>query len=160
MRSRYLRALFTSGMSRSTGHFDTRVGWMFITCFLRYSRQQICQFYLGCTHYSLRAVLLIADQAIRPVKYTHEKGSLHCDIKPNNFLLGVGNNGNILYTIEFGLARNMDVGKGHRIYQTTNLLEALLGTPASIITRDSVGYIQQLQRLYSNGKQNKLGAII
>ncbi|OAQ74379.2 casein kinase I isoform delta [Pochonia chlamydosporia 170] len=65
--------------------------------------------------FSLKTVLLIADQAIRRMKYIHDKGYLHCDIKPDNFLLGVGNNGNILYTIDFGLARNMDAAEGHGI---------------------------------------------
>lgn len=65
--------------------------------------------------FSLKTVLLIADQAIRRIKHIHNEGYLHCDIKPDNFLLGVGNNGNILYTIDFGLARNMDAAKGHGI---------------------------------------------
>ena len=65
--------------------------------------------------FSLKTVLLIADQAIRRVKYIHDKEFLHCDIKPDNFLLGVGNNGNILYTIDFGLARNIDAVEGHGI---------------------------------------------
>ncbi|KAK9438322.1 casein kinase I isoform delta [Metarhizium brunneum] len=65
--------------------------------------------------FSLKTVLLIADQAIRRIKYIHNKGYLHCDIKPDNFLLGIGNNGNILYTIDFGLARNLDTTEGHGI---------------------------------------------
>ncbi|GAB0137785.1 hypothetical protein EsDP_00006038 [Epichloe bromicola] len=63
--------------------------------------------------FSLKTVLLIAEQAIHRIKHIHDKGYLHCDIKPDNFLLGVGNNGNILYTIDFGLARNMDAAEGH-----------------------------------------------
>ncbi|OAQ59463.1 casein kinase I isoform delta [Pochonia chlamydosporia 170] len=65
--------------------------------------------------FSLKTVLLVAEQAIHRIKHIHNKGYLHCDIKPDNFLLGVGNNGNILYTIDFGLARNMDAAKGHGI---------------------------------------------
>lgn len=65
--------------------------------------------------FSLKTVLLIAEQAIHRIQHIHNKGYLHCDIKPDNFLLGVGNNGNILYTIDFGLARNMDAAEGHGI---------------------------------------------
>ncbi|OAA36097.1 casein kinase I isoform delta [Metarhizium rileyi] len=65
--------------------------------------------------FSLKTVLLIADQAIHRIKHIHNKGYLHCDIKPDNFLLGVGNKGNILYTIDFGLARNIDADEGHGI---------------------------------------------
>lgn len=55
--------------------------------------------------FSLKTVLLIADQAISRVKYIHDKGFLHRDIKPDNFLMGVGRQGNVLYTIDFGLAK-------------------------------------------------------
>lgn len=65
--------------------------------------------------FSLKTVLLIAEQAIHRIQHIHNRGYLHCDIKPDNFLLGVGNNGNILYTIDFGLARNMDAAEGHGI---------------------------------------------
>ena len=55
--------------------------------------------------FSIKTVLLIADQAISRIKYIHDKGLLHRDIKPENFLMGTGIKGNILYTIDFGLAK-------------------------------------------------------
>lgn len=58
--------------------------------------------------FSLKTVLLLADQAIARIKYVHDKGYLHRDIKPDNFLMGVGTNGNILYTIDFGLSKEYD----------------------------------------------------
>lgn len=54
--------------------------------------------------FSLKTVLLIADQAPSRIRYMHQKGVLHHDVKPDNFLLGVGKNGNTLYAIDFGLA--------------------------------------------------------
>ena len=54
--------------------------------------------------FSLKTILLIADQAIARIKYIHSKRFLHRDIKPDNFLMGVGKKGNTLYTIDFGLA--------------------------------------------------------
>jgi serine/threonine protein kinase len=55
--------------------------------------------------FSLKTILLVADQAIARIEYIHSKGFLHRDIKPNNFLMGVGRQGNILYTIDFGLTK-------------------------------------------------------
>jgi serine/threonine protein kinase len=55
--------------------------------------------------FSLKTILLIADQAISRIKYIHSKGFLHRDIKPDNFLMGIGRQGNVLYTIDFGLAK-------------------------------------------------------
>lgn len=55
--------------------------------------------------FSIKTVLLIADQAISRIQYIHDRGFLHRDIKPDNFLMGTGAKGNILYTIDFGLAK-------------------------------------------------------
>ncbi|OAA39189.1 casein kinase 1, delta [Cordyceps fumosorosea ARSEF 2679] len=55
--------------------------------------------------FSVKTVLLIADQAISRIQYIHDKGFLHRDIKPDNFLMGTGTKGNLLYTIDFGLAK-------------------------------------------------------
>jgi serine/threonine protein kinase len=54
--------------------------------------------------FSLKTVLLIADQAISRIEYIHKRGFLHRDVKPDNFLMGVGKQGNVLHTIDFGLA--------------------------------------------------------
>ena len=55
--------------------------------------------------FSLKTILLIADQAISRIEYIHSKGFLHRDIKPENFLMGIGRQGNTLYTIDFGIAK-------------------------------------------------------
>jgi casein kinase 1 delta/casein kinase I family protein HRR25 len=58
--------------------------------------------------FSLKTILLIADQAIARIKYIHSKGFLHRDIKPDNFVMGSGRQGNTLYTIDFGLAKEFE----------------------------------------------------
>ncbi|KAK0627066.1 casein kinase I isoform delta [Immersiella caudata] len=55
--------------------------------------------------FSLKTTLLIADQLISRMEYIHLKGFLHRDIKPENFLMGTGMHGNILYAVDFGLAK-------------------------------------------------------
>ncbi|KAL8139040.1 hypothetical protein V2J09_005041 [Rumex salicifolius] len=55
--------------------------------------------------FSLKTVLMLADQLINRVEYLHTKGFLHRDIKPDNFLMGLGRKANQVYAIDFGLAK-------------------------------------------------------
>ena len=52
-------------------------------------------------HFSIKTVLLLANEMINRIQYLHEKCYLHRDIKPGNFLIG---HQNILYLIDFGVS--------------------------------------------------------
>ncbi|KAG6485253.1 casein kinase 1-like protein 10 [Zingiber officinale] len=54
--------------------------------------------------FSLKTVLLLADQLITRVEHMHSKGFLHRDIKPDNFLMGLGRATQV-YIIDYGLAK-------------------------------------------------------
>lgn len=53
----------------------------------------------------LKTVLLLADQMIRRIEFIHSRNYLHRDIKPDNFLVGLGNKSNVVYVIDFGLSK-------------------------------------------------------
>ncbi|XP_076933921.1 casein kinase 1-like protein 7 isoform X2 [Bidens hawaiensis] len=54
---------------------------------------------------SLKTVLMLADQLLNRVEFMHERGFLHRDLKPDNFLMGLGRKANQVYAIDFGLAK-------------------------------------------------------
>ncbi|KHJ99015.1 hypothetical protein OESDEN_01005 [Oesophagostomum dentatum] len=51
--------------------------------------------------FSLKTVLLLADQMITRIEYIHERDYIHRDIKPDNFLMGLGKRGNLVYVSVF-----------------------------------------------------------
>ena len=63
--------------------------------------------------FSLKTVLLLADQLISRIEFIHSKNFIHRDIKPDNFLMGLGEKGNLVYVIDFGLAKRFRDTKTH-----------------------------------------------
>ena len=54
--------------------------------------------------FSLKTVLMLANQILRRIEFVHSKGLIHGDIQPGNLLMGVGRSGNTVYLSDFGIA--------------------------------------------------------
>lgn len=64
--------------------------------------------------FSIKTVLLLADQMISRIEYVHCKNFIHRDIKPDNFLMGLGKKGSLVYIIDFGLAKKYRDPRTHQ----------------------------------------------
>lgn len=77
--------------------------------------------------FSLTTVLLIAIQILQRIEYVHEKGFIHRDVKPENFLIGLNDNSHTIYMIDYGLSRRYkDKNTGQHVSYREN--RNLVGT--------------------------------
>ena len=87
--------------------------------------------------FSLTSVLQIGIQIIILLKTIHDKGLVHRDIKPDNFLLGLNNERKRIYIIDFGLCKSyMNNDEHNPIKKSNNLIGSL--TYASINAHDCI----------------------
>ncbi|KAK2952138.1 putative Casein kinase I [Blattamonas nauphoetae] len=79
--------------------------------------------------FSLKTVIMIADQLIRRIEYLHSKDFIHQDIKPENFVIGRDKKDIVVYIIDLGLATPyMDGSKSPPTHIPWSKGKGLVGT--------------------------------
>ncbi|KAG7851408.1 hypothetical protein KL941_001077 [Ogataea angusta] len=63
--------------------------------------------------FSYKTVLLLADQLLCRIEFIHARSFIHRDIKPDNFLMGIGKKGSQVNVIDFGLAKKFRDPRTH-----------------------------------------------
>ena len=131
---------------------DTQKGYtVLVMDFLAYNLEEL---FIQCKKkFSIHTVGMLADQIISRIEYLHSKNYIHRDVKPENFLIGLGSKSNIVHIIDFGMSKKYRDKKSHQHIPYREKKE-LTGTPryASISAHlgieqsrrddlESVGYI-------------------
>ena len=101
--------------------------------------------------FSLKLVLQIGIQIINLLRMIHNKGLVHRDIKPDNFLLGLNNKSRQIYIIDFGFCKtflndnkHIDMKKTNNIIGTSNFASVNAHDFNELSRRDdleSLGYM-------------------
>ena len=94
--------------------------------------------------FTMKTVLMLAEQMINRLEHVHTQNLIHRDIKPDNFLMGTGQQWKNLFLIDFGLAKKYrDSRTGQHISYRKG--KSLTGTPAYASIRAHLG-IEQSRR--------------
>ena len=91
--------------------------------------------------FSLKTVLMLADQLIARLQYLHSRDVIHRDVKPENFLMGRGKGGNQLYVTDLGLAWS-------EFAATSQRSRSLIGTARFASTNGHRGNGTHIEYLY------------
>ncbi|CAF1231586.1 unnamed protein product [Rotaria sp. Silwood1] len=74
--------------------------------------------------FSLKTICMIMEQILRGIEALHNHSLIHRDLKPDNFLFGLGMKSHIVHLIDFGLCKNYrhPLTYEHILYRTGKTL--------------------------------------
>lgn len=81
-----------------------------------------------CNTFSLQTTIAIGIKVVKILKFIHEKGLIHRDIKPDNFLVGLQNKKNEVYIIDFGFCRKYINDQTNKHIEQRHI-KNIIGTP-------------------------------
>lgn len=102
--------------------------------------------------FTLKTTLMIADQLLTRLKAVHSAELVHRDVKPSNFLMGSGENGNVVYATDFGIALQYDTRLLDTVEESVTRHRRVVGTTrfASLSAHKGQGSLHQAQTFKSS----------
>ena len=83
--------------------------------------------YPGGGKLPIHLVLYYGKEMVKRLQHIHEKGFIHRDVKPDNFLFDLNTDVNNMYLVDFGFCKQYLLPDGSHIPKKTN--KQLIGTP-------------------------------
>ncbi|PWU83520.1 putative casein kinase I [Trypanosoma cruzi] len=90
--------------------------------------------------FSLKTTVMLADEMLSRLEFIHSVGYIHRDLKPDNYLLGVGRNVRHLYLIDLGLSVRYRSTNGEHREMATG--KSFVGTSRYASLRTHKGFSQ------------------